>query len=180
MGLSVLPTFATTPLQRASMLHRREAIRYLEHVVKVNPELLSKGMTSNGSDWASVGGGGRGGVHGDLLSAVGEDAAASGTSSSLRGWASGQAVLGSLVVLHAWEGGSSSQTKDAGRAEVEGAAAQEDRGEGNEPPSDDEERLLRFLANHEGNPLLDLYFSLRVCNERGHARATVQLYGYMG
>jgi len=97
-------------------------------------------------------------LDGDLMSGVGEDAAAA-LAPAMHGWASGSAVLNVLVLLHA-RGCLDDQA---------GAHADEA-----------EEALLRFLASQEGNPRLDLHFALRVCNECNLARAAVQLYGYMG
>eukprot|EP00927_Polykrikos_kofoidii_P006725 TRINITY_DN12718_c0_g1_i1.p1 TRINITY_DN12718_c0_g1~~TRINITY_DN12718_c0_g1_i1.p1 ORF type:complete len:1121 (-),score=260.65 TRINITY_DN12718_c0_g1_i1:52-3384(-) len=185
--LSVLPAVCASPMSTSEK--RREAIRYLEHAVRTYFELASQAPAVGESLLTRGGVLGRGGhgsvansllLDGDLMSGVGEDAAPGTSPATGRGWASGAAVLGALVVLHAQE---------CGPLPAAGTEAAEDLGlEAHEAvpapaPTVDpeaEENLLRFLAGQEGNPLLDLHFALRVCNERGLARAVVQLYGLMG
>jgi len=43
-----------------------------------------------------------------------------------------------------------------------------------------EEVLMRFFALHEGSPLLDPHFALRVCGEKKLMQVVVLLYGLMG
>lgn len=147
--LSVLPAIYAP---RASALHRAEAMRYLEHVMRHHPEFSGQvddndgGTTSAFRSRSFL-------LESHLASCVGEDGF--GLNASASGWASGTAVLNALIVLYAC-----------------------DCAEGHDPTA--EETLLRFLELQEKNSLLDQHFALRVCSERGLVKAMVFLYGLMG
>lgn len=158
--LSVLPAVAASPL--SSDTHRREAVSYLEFAVRTHPEITCLAGTVDGAEALFLRGRGGAGsllLDGDLMSGVDEDGAGGIFGSGRGPWSSGTAVLSALVVLYARE--CALQQDAEGRAKAE-------------------EVLLKFFASQEGNSLLDLHFALRVCRERGLARAAVQLCGYMG
>lgn len=156
--LSVLPAISASP--RASAAHRKEAVRYLEHVARTHP--VASGTAAAESLPLSSGSLLLGGC---LLREVSEDSTGD-TARAVRGpWNSGRAIYNALVVLYAAEVDNGDCERSGDSKSVAGA----------------EESFLIFLASQEHNPLLDLHFALRVCSERpGLARAKVQLYGYMG
>jgi len=161
--LSVLPALYAP---RASPLHRSEALRYLEHVLRHHPGLVgnSQGDTEGSfRDRAATM------LFGDaLISDVGEDGTPAPTG---RSWATGTALLNAMVVLYASGGDTTGATRGTA-----GSGAGTSGGDA----SDTEETLLRFFAQQEGNPLFDPQFALRICMEKKLMRAVVLLYGLMG
>lgn len=174
--LSVLPALYTP---RASALHRSEALRYLEHVLRHHPGLVGN-SSGDGEAWTreratSVL------LENDLISGVAEDGTPAPTG---RSWATGTAVLNAMVVLYAGGGDSSSVVSGAADS---GAAVTVDSANGTAGDAatgadagSAEETLLRFFAAQEGNPLFDPQFALRICVEQKLMRAVVLLYGLMG
>jgi len=118
-------------------------------------------------------------LDGDLVSGVGEEAAAGGERAEGHGgWASATAVLNALTVLYACDCAEGAEKADASAPGAAGDVAVGTAGAGTADEA--EETLLRFLQAQEGNRLFDPRFALRVCNERKLGRAVVLLYGVMG
>lgn len=165
-AMSPLSVLAAVFAPQASTVHRREGIRYLEQAVREHSDLTKPGEA--GTDGADVRGGPAIGLDGgDPLPGMGEDA----SSAARRGWASAGAVLNALVVLHACDAAGPSPPQEEG---VPAPAT------GDGAPGNNEALIEAFLETQEKNPLLDPLFGLRVCGERGLARAAVLLYGVMG
>jgi len=185
--LSVIEPFKMLPaiyVPEGAVVHREEAKRYLEQVLRHHPDFMGQGTAAEGeaggnADDESSGKRGRhpGGslsLDSGLGNTVGEDDPGEATAVKRSGWASGTAVLNVLTVLYACDcSNSSDSVPESAKPGPDAAAAMPSSGE-------HEETLLRFLAEHEKSPLLDPHFALRVCWERGLTRTVVLLYGLMG
>eukprot|EP00928_Gymnodinium_smaydae_P053980 TRINITY_DN37833_c0_g1_i1.p1 TRINITY_DN37833_c0_g1~~TRINITY_DN37833_c0_g1_i1.p1 ORF type:complete len:1102 (-),score=277.50 TRINITY_DN37833_c0_g1_i1:4-3309(-) len=171
--LSVLPGICGTPCTSAEM--RREAVRYVEHALKTQPELAgaSPGEGEGAGSRRSLLLGG-----GDVMRGLGEDGAGGAATSENGPWSSGTAILSALVVLYARD--CKKCGEGVGNGKTAGEIVPGDGDHGLMGPMSAEDNLMRFITSQEGNKLFDLHFALRVCSEYGLARATVQLYGYMG
>lgn len=147
----------------ASALHRAEALRYFDYVMRQHPSLVGQApvpatapAAAGAADPAAPVATAAGGRSSTALLDDAEDGAAPGE----RCWTTGTAILNACGVLYSCEG------------------------EGGEPCGPDgvspEETLLSFFAAQEGNALFDPLFALKVCRERKLMRAVVRLYALMG
>jgi len=169
-GLDPLSVLHAVYTPQSSAEHRADALRYLEHVMRHHPALVGQAPAAGAEGEAAELGGLCMRSNCYLLDSdfvnVGEETT---KTTSGRGWANGTAFINALIVLYASDcthgGGSSVGILHPGS------------GLG---PSDPEDKLIGFLANQEGNPLLDICFAVRACSHKGLARAVVQLYGIMG
>ena len=145
----------------ASATHRLEAMRYLEHAARHTME-LSGHADVRASSFRT------GSLLHNLASCVDDEGA--GVACQRYGWATGTAILNTLVLCSAQHLEDSPQEGEA----ISPADAVLMGG------SDGEGSLLSLLRVEESNPFLDPHFALRVCRQRDLVKAQVFLYGLMG
>eukprot|EP00439_Symbiodinium_sp_Y106_P035434 s5507_g4.t1 len=155
--LLVLPGIYTPS---TSPTHRLEAMRYLEHAARHALE-FSGHADVRASSFRT----------GSLLHNLVDDDG-TGAASQRFGWATGTAILNTLVLCSAQylEDGHNHEGEEYSSADAVLMGA------GN----DAERALLRLLTAEESNPFMDPHFALRVCRQGDLVKAQVFLYGHMG
>jgi len=154
-------------------------VRYLDYAIRNHPELMGQ-FEDDMAEGVVAGRALKTGSHpvdGKLAEVV--DAGDSPTAGE-GGWASGTAVLNALTVLYACDCNGGNTVSE----ETAAASPKENVGSGESGAAqgalEAEDTLIRFLAAQDGNRLLDPHFTLRICGEKGLARATVHVYGILG
>ncbi|CAE7659558.1 vps18, partial [Symbiodinium necroappetens] len=155
--LLVLPGIYTPS---TSPTHRLEAMRYLEHAARHALE-FSGHADVRASSFRT----------GSLLHNLVDDDG-TGVASQRFGWATGTAILNTLVLCSAQylEDGPDHEGDEYSTADAVLMGA----------GSDAERALLRLLTAEESNPFMDPHFALRVCRQGDLVKAQVFLYGHMG
>jgi len=179
-GVDPLLVLPAVYAPRSPAAHRREAVRYLDYAARNHPELMGQPIDDFAeSDSATAG---KALKTGSLpVDSTLAEVADAGEASPARqgGWASGTAVLNALTMLYACDcnGGNTLSEETAATVPKENGGNGDGAAQG---ALEAEDTLIRFLAAQDGNRLLDPHFALRICGEKGLARATVHVYGILG